>query len=191
MPASIIEIGPDRLNEYCLVPSRLVVRSILRLDLVSGGLGGILFREEPVEQPYTKDYDQDGELPTDWPKQFDVRNWGFFLGLDDKRAIAGATIAFDTNGVNMLEERRDLAVLWDIRVHPNWRGMGIPLFKSVVKWCNEHNCRQIKIETQNVNVPACQFYQRMGCRLGEIRRFGYASRPNLSHEAMLCWYMDL
>jgi GNAT superfamily N-acetyltransferase len=191
MSVQIIEIGPDRLSEYSLVPSRLIVRTILRLELVNGGLGGMLFREEPAEHTYTKDYDKDGEPPTEWPKQFDLRNWGFLLGLDDKRVIAGATIAYDTNGVKMLEERRNLAVLWDIRVHPDWRGVGIPLFKQAVKWCREHGCRQMKIETQNVNVPACRFYQRMGCRLGEIRRFGYMGRANISHEVMLCWYLDL
>jgi len=31
----------------------------------------------------------------------------------------------------------------------------------------------------------------MGCELGDIRRFGYAAVPDMKHETMLCWYLDL
>lgn len=49
----------------------------------------------------------------------------------------------------------------------------------------------MKVETQNVNVPACRFYQRMGCRLGEIRQYGYAAVPAVADEVMLNWYLEL
>jgi GNAT superfamily N-acetyltransferase len=91
----------------------------------------------------------------------------------------------------MLESRKDLAVLWDIRVCPEYRGAGIPLFRYAAEWSRKRGCTQLKIETQNVNVPACRFYQRMGAYLGEIHRFGYAGIPSVSHEVMLNWYFDL
>ena len=53
----IIEIGPERLKEYDLIPQRVEVRSILEVSLVSGGMGGMMLKEVPVEQPYIKDYD--------------------------------------------------------------------------------------------------------------------------------------
>ena len=49
----------------------------------------------------------------------------------------------------------------------------------------------MKIETQNVNVPACRFYAQQGCHLGAILRYGYAGCPEVAHEAMLLWYLDL
>ena len=49
----------------------------------------------------------------------------------------------------------------------------------------------MKIETQNTNVPACRFYQRMGARLGEIHRFGYVAVPAVAGEVMLNWYIKL
>jgi GNAT superfamily N-acetyltransferase len=110
---------------------------------------------------------------------------------DTERPAAAAIVAFDTTGVNLLEERRDLSVLWDVRVCPEYRGAGIALFRHTAEWSRRHGCRQMKVETQNVNLPACRFYQRMGCRLGEIRRFGYAGVPAVAHEVMLCWYLDL
>ena len=90
-------------------------------------------------------------------------------------------------------QRDDLTVLWDIRVREDVRGRGIgtQLFASAAAWARDRGYRQLGIETQNVNVPACRFYARQGCRLGAIHRFGYAGRPDVAHEAMLLWYFDL
>ena len=46
----------------------------------------------------------------------------------------------------------------------------------------------MKVETQNVNVPACRFYARQGCVLGAINRFAY---PDLPDEVQLLWYKTL
>lgn len=189
----IVEINADRLAEYAAVPSRVVVRSVLNLEPVDDGLGGMLLCEIPVESPYVKDYDSYDELPTDWPLKFDVRNWGFFLALDQAHPVGAAAVAFDTTGVFMLEARRDLSVLWDIRVAPEAQGCGVGrlLFERAVSWSQVRGCRQMKIETQNVNVPACKFYHHMGCQLGEIHRFGYAAVPRVAHEVMLNWYLSI
>jgi GNAT superfamily N-acetyltransferase len=95
--------------------------------------------------------------------------------------------------VNLLEGRQDLAVLWDIRVRPDARGLGIgtALFRHAAAWARSKGCRQMKIETQNVNVPACRFYAHMGCELGMVHRFGYAAIPAVADEAMLFWYLKL
>ena len=55
MPITIIEIGPECLNEYDRLPSNFVVRSILEPELLDGGLGGIHLHEVPVAAPYVKD----------------------------------------------------------------------------------------------------------------------------------------
>jgi GNAT superfamily N-acetyltransferase len=191
MPVQIIEVGPERLADYARVPIKFEVKSSLQVELVDGGLGGMLLHQVPVEKPYIKDYDSYGETPTDWPERFDVTNWGFFLAMDGERPAGAAAVAFDTNGVIMLEARRDLAVLWDLRSHPAYRGVGASLFRYAAEWSRKRGCRQMKIETQNVNVPACRFYQRMGCQLGEIHRFGYAAIPAVAHEVMLNWYYNL
>jgi GNAT superfamily N-acetyltransferase len=191
MKITIEEISPERLYEYDRVPQRVEVKTILQVELVDNGLSGMLLRETPVEKPYIKDYDSYGELPSDMPKKFDVRNWGFFLAMAGPIQIGAATVAYDTTGVFMLEARRDLSVLWDIRVCPEYRGVGIPLFRYAAEWSRKRGCRQMKVEMQNVNVPACRFYQRMGCQLGEIRRFGYAAVPAVAHEVMLNWYYSL
>ncbi len=185
------EVTADRLHEYARVPSAFTVESVLAVRPLEAGLGGLRLHEEPVT-PYRKDYDALGETPLDWPRLFDVRNWGFLLATDGGPAVGGAAVAFHTAGVDMLEGRPDLAVLWDIRVDPARRGQGIGklLFHRAVEWSRRRGCTRMKIETQNVNVPACRFYRAMGCTLGSIHRHGY-SDPRVAHEAMLLWYLDL
>jgi GNAT superfamily N-acetyltransferase len=190
MKIKIDEITPQELPEYDRVPIEFEVKTVFEVDLVDGGLGGIILNEAPVT-PYVKDYDAVGDMPSDWPNKFDVKKWGFFLARMDSQPVGAAAVAFDTTGVFMLEARRDLSVLWDIRVCRQARGVGIPLFRRAAEWSRARGCTQMKIETQNINVPACRFYQRMGARLGEIHRYGYAAIPAVAHEVMLNWYLDI
>ena len=90
----------------------------------------------------------------------------------------------------MLEGRKDLAVLWDIRVSPQCRknGLGGKLIEAAIAWAKSHGCRQFKIETQNVNVPACRLYAKHGFKLRSIRRHAY---PELPDEIQLIWCMEL
>ncbi len=194
MTIQILDIGPDDLGRYAQVPSTFEVSSILRPELLDGGLGGIRLREERVDPPWLKDYDahEEGGIER-WPQRFDTRNWGFFLAVEGERPVGAAAVAYDTPGVNMLAGRRDLAVLWDIRVHPEHRhrGIGKHLFGHAVAWVRARNCRLFKIETQNVNVAACRFYAQQGCHLGSIDRYGYAGDPRVAGEVMLLWYLEL
>ncbi|MEJ5226008.1 MAG: GNAT family N-acetyltransferase [Anaerolineales bacterium] len=186
----IIEVGPVHLPEYASISATVLITSIFILDLQDGGLGGVRFHEEAVV-PYIKDYDQDGGSPVTWTQQFFINNWGLFLAVQDDQPVGAAAVAWNTNGTNMLEGRRELAVLWDIRVDPRHRreGIGAALFRHAANWARARGCTRLKIETQNINVPACRFYRRMGCELGTIHRHAYV--PPLDHEVQLNWYLDL
>jgi GNAT superfamily N-acetyltransferase len=190
----IQQIPPERLAEYAAVPIRFEVRSYFKVVPVDSGLGGMLLVEETCE-PHIKEYDIDSvdAGPLSWPRRFDVSNWAFFLAAEGELSLGAAAVAWNTNGVNMLEGRADLACLWDIRVQPGQRGKGVGalLFQTAVRWARERGCRRLKIETQNINVPACRFYARMGAHLGQIHRYAYDHEPQVAHETMLMWYVDL
>jgi GNAT superfamily N-acetyltransferase len=194
MVVKIQEMGAEILPQYKEISIAFEVKTEFRVDLVNGGLGGIKLREEKVVPSYIKDYDayEDGG-PERWSRRFDIRNWGIFFALDGTRSLGRAVVAFNTPGVYMLPGRTDLAVLWDLRVHPDIRrqGIGTKLFNYAANWSRKRGCKQLKIETQNVNVPACRFYAKQGCQLGEINRYGYAGQPEVGHEVMLIWYLDL
>jgi GNAT superfamily N-acetyltransferase len=183
----------ESLTAYSVVSISFEVRSKLTPIPLDDGLGGIVLREEEVIPPYTKDYDEaGGEGPLRWLERFNTANWVVFLAREAGVPVGGAAVAFRTPEVHMLRGRDDMAVLWDIRVHPDHRrsGIGRALFAEAARWSREMNCKYLKVETQNVNVPACRFYVRQGCLLGEINRFAY-SDPHVAHETMLIWYVDL
>ncbi len=196
MGIEVVQVSVEQLPVYAQVPIRFEVSEVLQVRAVDGGLGGLSLVPDPVAPPYVKDYDAQGdgqEGPVHWPEHFDVSRWGFFLARGDGVAVGGATVAVNSPDVHMLENRADLAVLWDIRVHPDARGRGIgsKLFAEAARWARAQGCRQLKVETQNVNVQACRFYAKQGCELGGIERYGYAGCAEVSHEAMLLWYLDL
>lgn len=189
---TILQINTSDLPRYAAIPIAVEVRTVFEVRLPENGLGGIHLVETAVK-PYVKDYDE-LETPLSWSEEFDISRWGLFLALDNRgQALGGAAVAWNTSGVNMLEGRSDLSVLWDIRIHPDARGKGLGrrLFAHAAAWSRERGCVRMKIETQNINVPACRFYAAQGCELGDIRRFAYLDEPSVAHEVQLNWYLDL
>ena len=195
MSIQMERIGADSLAHYAAIPTAFTVESVFRIAVLDGGLGGFRLTEQPVS-PYVKDYDavsEDGERVLDLPRRWDMSKWGVFLAVEGEKNVGGAAVAVATPGMDMLEGRTDLACLWDIRIHPDARrrGIGSELLTHAVNWARCQGLRRLKIETQNVNVPACRFYASQGCELGVIHRFGYMGCARVAHEAMLIWYLDL
>ena len=179
------------LPEYARVPIIFTVDRVLDVTSRDDGRAGFVLSERRLEVPYEKDYDAiAGEGPLQWGRRFDLSKWALFTARLANRIVGGAAVAFDTPGLTMLEGRRDLAVLWDIRVAPDARrqGVGSALFRRAETWAQRQGCRQLKIETQNTNARACRFYERQGCRLKTIDRAAYREFPD---EIQLLWYKDL
>lgn len=195
MDIQIRETCSDSLPEYAQIPIRFAVESVFEVEPVDGGLHGLRLTEKTVE-PYLKDYDTlaNGEnAPPSWPKRFDTTKWGVFHAFENERAVAGAVVAVPTVGLGLLEGQNNTAALWDIRVCPEKRGRGIGSFllSHAVEWCRKKDFGKLKIETQNINVPACRFYAKHGAVLGAIDKHGYAGSPEVEHEVLLIWYLEL
>ena len=150
--------------------------------------GGWSLREVPVDPPYVKDYD-DGEPPTRWLR-WDTSHWRIVSAFVNNKRVGGALVASRTPGSDFLEGRNDLAALWDIRVAPEWRGKGIgtQLFHRVMGYAKSLGCVELKIETQDVNVGACMFYAKQGCRLTDVIPDAYPGWPG---ETELIWRIEV
>lgn len=178
------EESSSALAEYARVPIAFEVRERFVAD-------GQQLTPEPVQPPWVKDYDAlPGEGPASWARRFDLSRWGILSAWVDGERVGGAVVVAGSPGIDMLEGRTDLALLWDIRVAPAWRGrgVGVTLFQAVERWAMARGATRLKVETQSVNVPACRFYARMGCELGAINRLAY---PDLPDEVQLLWYKSL
>ena len=146
-------------------------------------------RKLSLDRLLTKDFDQD-EPVSDWRRFGDVSHWGIFAAFIDGQRVGGAVVAHNSPGVDMLEGREDLAVLWDIRVHPSVRrsGVGRRLLDRAIRFARASGYSFLKIESQNTNPAACRFYAKNGFALGGVRRGVYAEYPD---EVQLLWYLDL
>lgn len=175
------------LRQHASVSIAFTVSAVFDLEIIDRGLGGWRLTERPVA-PYVKDYDA-LEPPT-FAERWDTRAWVLLSAFRGERRVGGAVVAWRTPGLALLEGRDDLAALVDIRIGPRLRrrGLGSRLFVAACAWARERQCRQLKIETQNVNLPACRFYARQGCELRAIQPHAY---PALLNEVQLLWYIDL
>jgi len=159
-------------------------------DVVAEAGGGARLEARRVPLPYVKDYDAIGDNPMRWAERFDLSNWGFLSAFSGAQCVGRAAVARDTSTLEMLEGRRDLALLWDIRVAPlaRRRGVGSALFDGVVTWARSRGCLELKVETQNTNAAACRFYAQNGCVLRTVQRGAY---PELPDEVQLLWFKNL
>lgn len=174
----------DAILAYAEVPTAFCVTSQLR-PLHEGDLSsGFVLEERVVAQSYMKDYDSiPGNRPAEWATHFDTENWQLFSAFEADERVGGA-IAFiiDKSGSNTTQT----AELWDLRVAPLRRRSGVAtrLFASVESWAVNNECSALLIETQNINVAACRFYQRQGCTLHSVQTHTY---PEFPDEIRLVW----
>lgn len=190
MDVEVREEPASILADFARIPISFEVGSVCDVTGPDDA-GAFVLAERRLADPWVKDYDADsGEGPTRWAHRFDLSSWGFLAARTGGRLVGAAAVAFDTPGVEMLEGRRDLAVLWDLRVEPEARGQGVgaALFRAAEDWARAKGCAELKIETQNINVPACRFYARQGCVLRAVDPAAY---PTLPGEIQLLWYKKL
>ena len=176
---------------YDSVSMNVEVHSEYRVRLLDGGLGGLVLEEVPVT-PQVKDLSQ-YERATEYETLFNIATWRFFMAFDGETPVGAPTLAGPTEHLYMLNGRTDACVLWDIRVADGYkhRGIGQRLFDMAVAAARKTGYRQMIIECQNNNVPACQFYRKQGAVLGKVDRYAYYDDPMLRNETQLIWYLDL
>jgi inorganic pyrophosphatase/GNAT superfamily N-acetyltransferase len=175
------------LSEHAQIPIAFTVSQIV--DVSRRADGAFQLTERAIERPYVKDYDV-VESPAQWVDRFDLSDWGLLSAYQGAWRAGGAVIARNTPALALLEGRTDLALLWDLRVHPKVRGHGIGtlLFRTAEQWALNRGCSEMRIETQNVNVGACRFYERQGCTLRGANPSMYDRFP---HEVQLLWQKHL
>ena len=181
--------SPHRFDDYARISIAFEVRRVLDVRVSqAAGERELVTAERPIPTPYLKDYDAlPGASPTSWPDRFDTSTWAVFAAYVGDDRVGGAVGIMGPRELDMLEGRLDLAVLWDIRVAPDvrGRGVGVSLLKAVETWALDQGAHTLKVETQDINVPACRFYARHGFRLRAANRRAY---PELPDETQLLWY---
>lgn len=187
MIVDVAREGQWSLAEYARVSIAFEVREVFEVSRASGDPNDIRLTPHRIAPPYVKDYDASGEDgPARWTSRFDLSHWAIFVARIGGTAVGGAAVIFGAPDVEMLAGRRDVAMLWDIRVAPEARGSGVGtnLLRAAESWAVAQGARGLEVETQNINVPACRFYERHGFMLRAANPLAY---PDLPEEIQLLW----
>ena len=179
----IIELSPEELDQYAGVPIAFEVSSSLEVD--EDPTGSFLLRERSIQPPYVKDYDSiEGAAPTSWPSLLSAFEWQMFAARVNNAVVGGALAFVAPRNSARVIVLHDLRVSFAVRR----RGVARALFRTVESWGKAKGCSGLEVETQNINVPACKFYEAQGCKLMEINQAAY---PELAHEIQLLWRKEL
>ena len=176
---------------YDSVSMNVDVRSEYRIKRLDNGLGGMMFEEVPVI-PYIKDLSV-YERATEYEKEFDITYWSFYMAFDDEKPVGALTVSARTDKLYMLAGREDACVLWDIRVADAYKhqGIGQKMLDLAIKDAKAAGYKQMIIECQNNNVPACKFYHKQGALLSKLDMYAYYDEPDCRNEVQFLWYLDL
>ena len=188
---TVAEEPPTGLTDYARISIAFEIRAVLDVAPGIATRTGFVLTERPLANPVVKDYDaHPGNSPTEWPARFDVTTWGILSARIDGQRVGGAAVIAHAPEIDMLEGRDDLALLWDLRVAPAFRGRGVGarLLGGAEDWARQRGASSLKVETQNVNVAACRFYARHGFRLITVNRDAYPEYPD---EVQLLWYKNI
>jgi GNAT superfamily N-acetyltransferase len=163
------------LRQYAIVASGFESRIMFDAVRTRGGLDIV---ERQLAAPYRKSFD-DFEDPI--VRGYDTRNWALISAFAGDERIGGLILAAATPGVTRLEDRPDLAVVWDMRVAPRWRRktVGTAMLYAARVWAWQHGCRELKAETQNTNEAACRFFSHHGFVLGDAVPVGHPQLPKM------------
>jgi ribosomal protein S18 acetylase RimI-like enzyme len=187
MTLTIVEEPPTQLVEYAQVPMGFTVAERFDEQALASLRQDASVQGVAVSPPYWKDYDAylDGH-PSEWPRQFDLSRWTILAAFDRTRRVGGAVVIVDDPQIDLLRDCPSCALLWDVRVAPDARrhGVGSALLEAAEQRARERGARSLRVETQDVNVPACRFYHAHGFQLERTTPGAYAELPN---EVQLLW----
>lgn len=131
---------------------------------------------EFVIPPWYKDYDtEEANRPSSVVRQYDASTWTLVIASRNGKWIGGGLSILGCTEYDLAEHRDDIAIVHDFRVSEDERrkGVGRALWASIEKWGATHGATELRVETQDVNVPACRFYRTMGCKLHSIDQAAY------------------
>ncbi len=119
---------------------------------------------------------------SDYAEYLDNPDKAVYLAYADEQVAGQLILRKNWNGYGYIE---------DIAVEKRFRRLGIGrrLMQQAVAWTKTLGLPGIMLETSNINVAACQFYEKFGFKLGGFDRFLYQATLPGTEEVALFWYL--
>ena len=127
-----------------------------------------------------------GNHPRDWPAQFAIDQARFLGAYGARRRVGGAVVIVASADAVRLGGNSGFALLWDVRVAPDVRGRGVGrvLLGAAEECARDAGAGGMVVETQSINVVACELYARAGYEITKVDADAY---PELPGEVQVIW----
>ena len=130
-----------------------------------------------LDEPYVKRWEPKTEMESHYQ---DFLDQGLSLGLYKGLDLVGVALA------EKREWNRTLWV-WEFHIDPEFQGQGHGrrLMEALADLGKQAGCRVMVCETQNTNVPAIQFYRKMGFEIGAVDLSYYTNKDAAEFEVAI------
>lgn len=180
--ADFVLVRADAHNRHLAdsLDGTFTVESRLRLQAAADHIS---YRVEAVT-PYLKHYageDADAAAPRIADRYLHSETAAAWLALVQGKAAGLLLLSHGWNGFGLIEQI-------EVDRAQRRRGLGTRLLAQAEEWARERGLAGLRLETQDVNVAACELYARNGFVLGGFDRCLYAAIPAHAAETALYWY---
>ena len=153
------------------------------IPMIKVGHSKVIFDNEKIFYKETEAYEIDMTIEEKvdlWKKIINFDTSLIQAIMIDGQYIAGAITVTHSPKANMLKSDMKNAVLWDIRVHPDYQNLGLAstLLQNSLEFASTKKCSSLLIETQNNNPKAVSFYIKHGATLLETNEDAYPKELN-------------
>ena len=175
MEISIREIDKDTLHDANKCDAAFTVDSKLVLHAENGVIRYEVLRVAPYRKRYV----------------FEEKEYSTYISNSDKTVYFAYADGRLAGQINVAKHWNAYAWIDDFAVSPHCRGHGIgrALMQKAVDWAKARNLPGIMLETQDVNVPACRFYEKFGFKLRGFDTYLYKGLTPTTDEIALYWYL--
>ena len=170
----IIPMNADTTSHINSFDSEFRVYGYLDLQINEGTISYKLIKSEPWQKKYEE-------------QEIDVSK---YVG-SEKRIVFFAYREGEVVGQIILKENwNKYGFIEDIRIKTQYKGCGIgkALMDKAKEWVAEKGLGGLTLETQNINVDACLFYEKCGFIIGGMDHCFYKQFPTVQNEVALYWY---
>jgi len=136
------------------------------------------FTEHLYDKPYEKTY-LDDEINID--EYINNKDKILFFYYDNSECVGQIRLSKIWNNNALIE---DFAVA---KSHRN-KGIGKQLIQKAIEWAKQRNLLGLMLETQDNNLSACRFYDKLSFVIGAVDVMYYANFDTADEKAVF-WYM--
>ena len=136
------------------------------------------FTEILYDEPYEKCYPNDEE------------NCQEYIGHPEKTVLFCYADGQCVGQIRLRKNWNRYVFIEDIAVARGSRGKGIgtSLVEKAIAWAKQKGLGGLMLETQDVNLPACRFYAKLGFEIGAVDTMLYANFASKDEKAIF-WYL--